>query len=97
MKTQNKDKTIGVRFTLKEYKRIKSRAEKAGMTVSDYIRDIVLNGKKEVIAKLVSQKTMESVIQARDICNYVIEKYGQYMEIDEALEEKVKKLWKSLS
>lgn len=97
MKTQNKDKIIGVRFTLKEHKRIRSKAKKVGMTVSEYIRDTVLNDKKEVTAKSASQKTMEVITQARDICNYVIEKYGQYMEINEVLEEKVKRLWKNLS
>ena len=39
MKAQNKDKIIGVRFTLKDHKRIKLNAKKSGMTLSDYIEE----------------------------------------------------------
>lgn len=93
MKKQNKDKIIGVRFTVKEYKRIKKKAEEADRTISDYIRDIVLNGKRRVSGETATQTVMEVLVQAREILNYVSEKYGG----NEVLEEKVKGLWRSLS
>lgn len=93
MNKQNKDKTIAVRFTEKEYKYIKSQVKKSGVTMSDYIRDIVLHDRKKEKDETSICTVIKIAAQAKEISNYIFEKYGE----DENLEGKVKRLWKSLS
>ena len=93
MEKKNKNKIVGIRFTDKEKKCIEVKAEKLNMTLSEYIRDIVLYDKKKITNDMDKQKVMTMAAQAQEIANYVGEKYVE----DEILEKKVKKLWKSLS
>lgn len=93
MKKQNRNEFVGARFTQREKRRIKLKAEKAGMNISDYVRDILLYGGNKEKDGTSKRIVTEVTVQAREISNYIIEKYGE----DENLERKVKELWKSLS
>ena len=48
----NKTEFIKVRCTLEEKQRIKSKAESAGRKLSDYCREILLNGEVEAVPKM---------------------------------------------
>ncbi len=90
--TKRYDKIIAVRFTAKEQKCIRTNAKKEGMTMSAYIRGIVLHDRKRIENPATIQTIMGVAVQAKEILNYITEKYGE----DEILEKKVKKLWKNL-
>jgi hypothetical protein len=90
---RNKTSVVGVRVSVQERKKLETEAQKAGKTLSEYVRDQCADKKQSPVSEKDRIRAMSAVVFAQECANYVEEKYGN----DEFLEEKVNELWKSLS
>lgn len=59
--TNKRTKRLTMRYTDTEYAAISSRAERAGMTLSEYVRDMALSGKVEVHENRHDFQTMDQL------------------------------------
>lgn len=94
IKDKNKDKRaqLNIRLSQTEKKRLKRKAIKSDMNLSEYCRAQLFGGdEKQQSPGMVSQ----CAVLCQDILNIVQEKYS--CEDNNMLEEKVEKLWKILS
>ncbi len=89
---KNKKAQLNIRLSQTEKRRLKRKAIKNGLNLSEYIRAMLSGGdRKQQSPEMVSQ----CVVICQDILNIVQEKYS--CEDNSMLEEKVEKLWKILS
>ena len=89
---KNKKTQLNIRISKTEKRRLKRKAIKNGLNLSEYIRAMLSEGdRKQQSPGMVSQY----VVICQDILNIVQEKYS--CEDNSMLEEKVEKLWKILS
>lgn len=94
IKDKNKDKKaqLNIRLSQTEKKRLKRKAIKSDMNLSEYCRAQLFGGdEKQQSPGMVSQ----CAVLCQDILNIVQEKYS--CEDNSILEEKVERLWKILS
>ena len=93
-KCSNKGKMaqLNIRLSQTEKKRLKSKALKSGLNLSEYIRArLSQNDGRQQIPEMAGQ----CAVLCQDILNIVREKYS--CEDNSLLEERVEKLWKILS
>lgn len=91
-KSKDKRAQLNIRLPQAEKKRLKRRAIKSDLNLSEYCRALLSGGDgKQQDPGMVSQ----CAILCQDILNIVQEKYS--CEDDSMLEEKVERLWKILS
>lgn len=89
---KNKKAQLNIRLSQTEKRRLKRKAIKNGLNLSEYIRAMLSGGdRKQQDPGMASQ----CVVICQDILNIVHEKYS--CEDNSMLEEKVEKLWKILS
>lgn len=89
---KDKKAQLNIRLSQTEKRRLKRKAIKNGLNLSEYIRAMLSGGdRKQQGPGMVSQ----CVVICQDILNIVQEKYS--CEDNSTLEEKVEKLWKILS
>lgn len=93
-KRKNKDKKaqLNIRLSQAEKRRLKRKAVKSDLNLSEYCRAQLFGGDgKQQDPVMVSQ----CVVLCQDILNIVQEKYS--CEDNDMLEEKMERLWKILS
>ena len=96
MKNVNKSSRITVRFTDKEHKKITNKADKLGVSISDYIRNMVLCD-KSISSSTADIKSIEIITLGIELARYIEKNYSSYMKDDIGLKERSDELWKKLS
>lgn len=96
MKNVNKSSRITVRFTYKEHKKIINKADKLGISISDYIRNIVLCD-NPISNNTTDIKNIEIITLGIELARYIEKNYSSYMKDDIGLKERSDELWKKLS
>lgn len=96
MKSQKKRKSektqdLHIRVSKREKEKLSKEAEKLGISVSEYIRPLIMQKKSNAEP---SSKVSTAVVLCQDIVTYVQEKYG--CEDDEELSRRADKLWEIL-
>ena len=96
MKNVNKSSRITVRFTDKEHKKITNKADKLGVSISDYIRNMVLCDKSISSSSTADIKSIEIITLGIELARYIEKNYSSYMKDDIGLKERSDELWKKL-
>lgn len=88
-----KEYKISFRVSKNERKNIQQKAEKKGLSVSDYLRNILIN-KKEMKTKSIELPVhnVSNVVQCQELVNYI---KCHYMA-DEESAERMEALWSNL-
>ncbi len=90
-KSNDKKAQLNIRLSQIEKRKLKRRAAKSGLTLSEYSRVVLFqDNKKNQSPEITSQ----CAILCQDILNVIQEKYS--CEDNSILEEKVEKLWNLL-
>lgn len=84
-----KESELNIRLKPEEKEKIKKRAKRAGLSMSEYGRiQMCSDNRKAEKERWVGNQ----IVQIQEIANYVLEEYGE----DDELERMVEELWESI-
>ena len=89
-KQEKRTENIHVRLSKKEKMKLEKGAAKAGISVSEYLRLLILEKKRKVREV---GKECEVVVLCQDLITYIMERYSSE---DEELRERMERIWKIL-